>query len=416
MKWTVIYDTFLHVIRTIRATRLRSFLTIMIIALGITALVGILTSIEAIKVSLKNNFMLMGSNTFTITKISFQREGLLVRKKKKIQEKKITLEEAQDFKDRFDFPAVVSLSVPVQFAAVCKYENIKTHPNVSVYAVDENYFLTAGLEISEGRNFTKREVDGGQVAIIGNDVNNKLFSQFSNSSVIGRTFLISNIPFQIIGILKPQGSSFGFSMDNSCFVPLKTGIDKFTVSDVSLSIHVMVYQLEQMNFAIEEARGIFRNIRKLAPDHPDNFEIRKSDSIFQILLENIQYLTMAATLIGVITLIGASIGLMNIMLVSVSERTREIGVRKALGATWKDIRNQFLLESVFISQFGGLLGILLGIVVGNAIGLWLDTVFVIPWLWVGVAFLLTSMVGILAGSYPALKASKLHPIDALRYE
>lgn len=416
MNWSLIYDTFLHVIRTIWVSRLRSFLTIIIIALGITALVGILTSIEAIKATLKNNFMLMGSNTFTITKLSFQREGLLIRKKKKVQEKNITLEEAQKFKVLYEFPSVVSISIPVHFSAVCRYENAKTHPNVSVYAVDENYFMTAGLDILEGRNFTSREVEGGQVVVIGNDLKEILFPNYEINQIPGKIIFVANIPFQIIGILKSQGSSFGFSMDNSCFVPLKTGIDKFSLSKTSVSIHVMVYQLEQMNYAIEEAKGIFRNVRKLSPYEPDNFEIRKSDSIFQILLENIQFLTMAATLIGIITLLGASIGLMNIMLVSVSERTREIGIRKALGATWKDIRNQFLLESVFISQFGGLLGILLGIVAGNAIGLWLDTTFVIPWLWIGMAIFLTSAVGIIAGAYPAMKAAKLHPIDALRYE
>jgi putative ABC transport system permease protein len=414
MSLSLIFDAFLYVVRSIWVAKLRSFLTMAMIAFGIMALVGILTSIDAIKASLKSNFMFMGSNTFTISQKNVnQLKGLLIKRKKNVISRPITLRQAQLFKESFTFPCVVSMSTPVKFGAVVRYLKNSTHPNVSIYAIDENYLLTAGLDLASGRNFTKHETNGGLVVILGHHVKEKLFPNDADPS--GKIINVANVNFTVVGVINEQGSSFGFSMDNACFVPLKTGLEKFS-SSASISIHVMVSDISLMNYAIEEAQGIFRNIRTLTSGEENDFEIRKSDFIFQILLDNIQYLTMAATLIGIITLLGASIGLMNIMLVSVSERTREIGIRKALGASWQDIRNQFLYESIFISQMGGMIGILLGVLIGNAISFWLKTPFVIPWLWLLFAIVLTTLVGIIAGLYPAMKAAKLHPIEALRYE
>jgi len=414
MSLSLIFDAFLYVVRSVWVAKLRSFLTMAMIAFGIMALVGILTSIDAIKASLKSNFMFMGSNTFTISQKNVnQRKGLLIKKKKNVISRPITLRQAQLFKESFTFPSVVSMSTPVKFGAVVRYLKNSTHPNVSIYAIDENYLLTAGLDLASGRNFTNHETNGGLAVILGHQVKEKLFPNDADPS--GKIINVANVNFTVVGVIKEQGSSFGFSMDNACFVPLKTGLDKFS-SSASISIHVMVPDISLMNFAIEEAQGIFRNIRTLTSGEENDFEIRKSDFIVQILLDNIHYLTMAATLIGIITLLGASIGLMNIMLVSVSERTREIGIRKALGASWQDIRNQFLYESIFISQMGGMIGILLGVLIGNAISFWLKTPFVIPWLWLLFAIVLTTLVGIIAGLYPAMKAAKLHPIEALRYE
>lgn len=414
MNLKIIGESFNIALRSVRSHLLRTILTIMIIAFGIMALISILTAIESIKFSLSENFTRMGSNTFTIADVQVRghRGG---GPSDRVEFENITWDQASAFKERYQFPATVSVYTHASGTATVKYRLEKSNPNVDVLGIDENYMITSGQEIAKGRGFSKHEVDMGRnITVIGSDLEELLFPTGENP--LGKQISIGPVRFLVVGVMKQKGSSFGFSGDNSCMVPVTTVRRYFSQSSTSFRINVMPAQTEMLETAIGEATGIFRTIRKLKVGQPDNFDIRKSDSMVNMLLENIRYVTLAATLIGLITLIGASIGLMNIMLVSVSERTREIGVRKAMGATNIAIRNQFLIESIVVGQMGGLLGILLGVLAGNIISIFLDSTFIVPWGWVILGFMLTLAVGILSGLLPANRAAKLDPIESLRYE
>lgn len=398
--------------QSLKVNKLRAILTVLIIAIGIMALVGILTSIEAIRSSLNSNFSSLGSNTFRITSWSMQQEG---GDRERIEYKDISYREACDFKDRYKFPSTIAISMRGSQQAIIKYKSKKSNPNISIIGVDENYFAVSGYEIEQGRNFSFQEVmQGSFVVIIGKEIQTTMFP--ANENPIGKKILIGNGRYTVIGILKSKGSSFGGGGDKICFVPIQNARSQQTTTGLTFTINIMPQAPEYLDQAISEAEGMFRVIRKLRAGEENNFEISKSDSLVNMLMDNIKYVTIAATLIGIITLIGASIGLMNIMLVSVTERTREIGTRKAMGATPSIIRQQFLFEAIYIGQLGGILGIILGIVIGNLIALLIGGPFVVPWLWVMGGVLLCFIVSIASGYIPANKAAKLDPIDALRYE
>jgi len=414
MNLKIIGESFNIAMRSVRSHLLRTILTVLIIAFGIMALISILTAIESIKFSLSENFTRMGSNTFTIVDVQMRgRAGGGPGERVEFEE--ISWEQALAFKKRYQFPAVVSIYTHASGTATVKYRLEKSNPNVDVLGIDENYMITSGQEVEKGRGFSRHEVSMGRnVTVIGSEVEELLFP--TGESPIGKQISIGPVRFVVVGVMKTKGSSFGFSGDNSCLVPVTTVRRYFNQSDVSFRINVMPTDTKLLEIATGEATGIFRTIRKLNIGQSDNFEIRKSDSMVNMLLENIRYVTLAATIIGLITLMGASIGLMNIMLVSVSERTREIGVRKAMGATSIAIRNQFLIESIVVGQLGGLLGILLGVLAGNIISLFLDSNFIVPWGWIILGFSLTLAVGILSGIIPANRAARLDPIESLRYE
>ena len=399
-------------LRSIRANLLRSLLTIMIISIGIMSLVGILTAIDSIKSSINENFTSIGSNTFNIkSKSGSLNVGKRGKKPKKNQ--KITFREAKDFKEIFGINNQVSISSLLTGTATVKYKTKKTNPNIRIWGSDEFYLANSGYILSEGRNFSLDEINYGRFSIIiGNDLKNELFPY---ETAIGKRISVGNNKFNVIGVLASKGSSFGFSSDRATIIPIDIG-RQFIESRMSYVISIMVNDVAALNNTISQSIATFRNIRGLTPLQEDDFRIVKSDNLVNILIDNIKYVTISATLIGFITLLGAAIGLMNIMLVSVTERTREIGTRIALGATPKLIRNQFLIESIVICQLGGIFGIILGVISGNVVALFTDGFFVIPWLWIISSIFLCFCVGISTGIFPAIQASKLNPIDALRYE
>jgi len=397
---------------SIRTHLLRTILTVMIIAFGIMALVGILTAIESIKGSISSNFARMGSNTFSIRNHGMRMHGGGERAK---DYRNITYDEALAFKERLAFPAVTSISTFGTGTATAKYASKKTNPNIMVLGVDENYLITSGYELEYGRNFSKRELtNGDNVILVGKEVIKKLF--FDNENPIDKQISVGPKKYKIIGVMKEKGSSMGFSGDKSCMIPIANLRQFASGKELSYTINVMVTNTLLIDVAIGEATGTFRVIRKVLPGDNNNFEVEKSDNLAQMLLENIQFVTLAATIIGLITLLGAAIGLMNIMLVSVTERTREIGIRKAMGATSSMIKNQFLVEAIVIGQLGGLLGIVFGILIGNIMSIILGSSFVVPWLWIFSGILLCVLVGLVSGILPAIKAARLDPIEALRYE
>jgi len=414
MKNTLVIENIRISVDSIRSHLLRTILTIMIIALGIMALVGILTATDSIKYFLTKNFTMMGANTFTIRNRSMNIHIGGDRGTEKRYEP-ISYEQATEFKDQFTFPAYTAIFTRATGIATLKYGSNKTNPNVRVIGTDENYLITSGEEIDRGRNFTFHEIFYGSAAVIlGAELVNTLFK--NKEDPIGKVISLGPGKYKVVGVLKSKGSSMGFSGDQTAFIPLTNVRTDFPRPNMSFNINVMAMRPDLLDPAIGEATAILRNIRKVPVGLNDTFEITKSDNIAKLFIENIKYVTMAATLIGFITLLGAAIGLMNIMLVSVTERTREIGIRKAMGATRRVIRNQFLVEAIVIGQMGGLLGIFLGILIGNLLSLIIGSAFIVPWIWILTGVLLCFLVALLSGILPARKAANLDPIESLRYE
>lgn len=405
-------ENFRIALDSIRSNRLRTVLTILIIAFGIMALVGILTAIESIKSSLNSNFTNLGANTFRITSWKMMTHGPGDRDR--VEYKDIDYREAQSFKNRFNFPCLVSISARASQQGVAKYKSKKTNPNIAVFGIDENYFSVSGYELEKGRNFSPIEVQQGTSSIIiGHELVTNLFGA---KDPIGENMMLGGCRYKVVGLIKSKGTSMGGSGDKICFIPLMNARQNFSSGTSNFTLNIMPTSSKLLDIGISEAEGIFRMVRRLKLNEGNNFEISKSDNLVNMLMDNISYVTIAATLIGIITLIGASIGLMNIMLVSVQERTREIGTRKALGANSSLIKQQFLFEAIFIGQLGGVFGIIFGIIVGNLISLLTDGPFVIPWIWIIGGVILCFVVGLASGLAPAIKASRLDPINALRYE
>ena len=399
---------------SIRTQLLRTILTILIIAIGITALVGILTVVSALKNTLSTNFASMGSNTFNITQYETstrRRGGGEIDKINPI----ITWPQAKAFKENYKYPFTeTSLSFVATSRAEVKFESEKTDPEISVVGVDEHFLPNSGLETTLGRNFTGFDIDNNAyVCVVGSDFEKGLLKDVNP---INKTISIRGAKFKVIGVLKEKGSTFGNSQDLRVLIPIQVARSLFTAPNINYAMSIMVVKENLLNEAVDNAGNIMRRIRKLNPVQESNFGVSRSDDLINRISEMTGVLSASAWIIGIITIFGSSIALMNIMLVSVTERTREIGVRKALGAKRSTIAFQFFIETLIIGQLGGLVGIIFGILIGYGISTAIDFSFVIPWGAIIAAFITTFIVAVVSGSYPALKASKLDPIEALRYE
>jgi putative ABC transport system permease protein len=295
-----------------------------------------------------------------------------------------------------------------------KYDKEETNPNISLMGVDENYLAVSGYEVENGRNFTADEIQmNSRFVLIGSVIATDLFP--AGVDPVGKDITVAGLKLKVSGVLKSKGAS-QISDDKICFMPVSTARQYFSRPNMNFSIAVMPINPVNLDVMVGEAEGVFRVVRNLDPKDESDFNVVKSDTILNMLLKNIRYVTLAATLIGIVTLFGAAVGLMNIMLVSVTERTREIGVRKAIGAKPKTIKYQFLFESILIGQFGGIFGIILGILIGNGVSSMLRSNFVVPWFWVGTGIFVCFVVGVVSGYAPAVKAANIDPIEALRYE
>ena len=415
--------------RTIKSNRLRTAITVIIIALGIMALIAIITAVEAVNQSLTQSFSTMGANAFSIrykeknvrfgggpnrgtTKKSTR--NAVVRRSS--EGKLITFDDARAFKQRYGFPAKVGIALSGPSGVIVSNEIKKTNPDIRVTGGDENYLVLNGYELAFGRDFNETDVETGRsVCVIGNVIAQKLYGE-NTQRALDKIITVSGSKYRIIGILKDKGSSAFMNADKVVITTYNNIRRIYGSVNQSYNIAIMVSDLKMMDVAIGEAKGIFRPVRKLDIKEEDNFYIDKSDSIAESLMKNLGFLQYATMAIALITLIGAAIGLMNIMLVAVNERTKEIGLIKSLGGKAADVRAQFLWESILISLMGAVVGIVAGILFGNIVALILKTGFVVPWIWVITGVLVCSLVGLLAGLYPAYKAAKLDPIVALRYE
>ncbi|MBS1653532.1 MAG: ABC transporter permease [Bacteroidetes bacterium] len=421
-------DVFSLAFRTVRSNKLRTGLTVAIIAFGIMALVGIITAIKAMNQKFTESFSSMGANGFTIrfkesqphfgggnnSDVKLSKRGTRKEKKSNL-DKKITQKEAEEFIRQYHFPSIKGLSIFATRSALVSYNTEKTSPNILIFGVDDNYLLLNGLKLASGRNLSRMDVQTGRnVCLLGYDIANKLFKG-NIEKAVNDVVRINNIPFRVVGVLASRGSSFGFNRDNMALTSYRN-IERNYSSNLSYTIAVMTEDVQLTDVAMGEAEGVFRAIRKLEITEESNFVLDRNDAMAARAMNSLRFLTISVIVIEFITLIGAAIGLMNIMLVSVTERTKEVGLIKAIGGKSKSIKYQFLLEAVIISLLGAILGIILGIILGNGAALVFNTSFLVPWDWIFYGIAICTLVGLAAGLYPALKAGKLNPIEALRYE
>ncbi|MFZ1702730.1 MAG: ABC transporter permease [Saprospiraceae bacterium] len=402
-------------IGSIKSNFLRSFLTLLIIAVGIACLVGILTAIDSILFSMSDNFNKLGANSFNIRPASetIRSSGHRV---DKISDP-IYYDQAYEFKQFFQQKGyTVSTDARCANDATIKYGEKKTNPTTRVQGIDESFLTTSSFEIEFGRNFTASEVNANSYKVLlGSEIAMELFGK-NYEKALQKTIFINADRYVVLGVLKPKGNTSGGSSDRQVMIPLYNSKTLYGYADKNYNISVAVAQSNRIDNAVDEAIGVMRNVRKLRIGEDNDFELRKSDGILNQLKEMTTNLRLGTIIIAMLTLLGASIGLMNIMLVTVTERTKEIGIRKAIGASRKVILRQFLIEAIIICLMGGIVGIFLGIGFGTIVTFAVKGRFFIPWNWMLLAMIVCLIVGLVSGLYPALKASKLDPIDALRYE
>ena len=399
---------------SIKSQALRTSLTVLIIAIGIWALVGVLTLVTALENSLLTNFASMGANTFSISQYDFSSEINQNDADQRVNPI-VSYPQAKAFQDKYNFPFTsTSLSFTAGSAIEVKYQDKKTDPEISVVGIDENFCPNKGLEVVKGRNMNSFDVaNNNYVCVLGSDFEKGLFA---NMNPIDKIISIRGAKFRVIGVLKEKGSTFGNSQDLRVLIPTQVARSLFSAPNINYDLDVMVNNEALLNEAVDDAKLTMRRVRKLSPVEKDNFGIERSDDLRRTLMEEVAFLSIIAWVIGLLTVFGSTIALTNIMLVSVTERTREIGVRKSLGAKRSTIGWQFLTETFVISQLGGLLGLILGIGTGYLISSLLKFEFSTPWLAIIATIITTILVTIISGLIPALKAAKLDPVEALRYE
>ena len=399
---------------SIRTQLLRTILTIVIIGIGIWSLVGILSAVGALENTISGNFASMGSNTFNLQRYAFATNSQNGSERKKINPV-IDYNQIRAFNQEYDFPGTqTSISFLGTVAAEVKYNNLKTDPEVNIFGVNEHYLSNTGAKIERGRAFNFFDIqNNNRVCLIGSDFLKKMFK---NEDPINKTISIRGSKFKIIGLLTAKGSTFGNNEDLRVLIPIQIARGIFTHPNINYTISVMVDQKEMLKEAENAALVAFRNIRGLSPLENNDFAIERSEDLINRITSITGVLETAAWIISIITILGSSIALMNIMLVSVTDRTREIGVRKAMGAKKRTILMQFFIETIVIGQIGCFLGIALGVGTGLIFAKVADFDYQLPWEAIFAAVIISFIVAVIAGYYPASKAAQLDPIESLRFE
>ena len=399
-------------LRSIKANLLRSILTAVIVTFGITALVGSLTAVDGIGYTLNESLASLGANTFDIA--SKRNRGSSQQGIKEKVYKSLQLNEVQRFISNYKFPANISLSADLTGIAEVKHGSKKTNPNIRVTGINDDYMFVKSLNFEKGRNFSPLEIQYGTKAVVmGKKVHDAVFD--ANEEAVGSEISFKGTQFRVIGVLKEKGQLAEDNFDNMVFVPVIVANQMASGRGLDYEVTVAVQDATKLEMAMGDATGLMRSIRRDQIGQANSFELDKSDTLSNLnnLMDIITWVGLG---IGFVTLLGSSIALMNIMLVSVTERTREVGVRKALGATPLKIRQQFIVEAIVVCLLGGIVGVILGVAVGNLGAKAMGMSFVMPWLWIVVGLIVCMAVGLLSGYYPANKASKLDPIESLRFE
>jgi putative ABC transport system permease protein len=406
-------ENFREGLRSVQANLLRSVLTALIVAIGITSLVGALTAVDGIGYTLTESLSALGANSFSID--SKRNRG---RTQAGVSEKRyppLTLDDVQKFIKDYKVSSTISLSATLTWNAEVKHRSKKTNPNVGIEGINIEYLAVNGLSIDKGRNLSIIEEQyGTKVAIIGSKIASTLYDEGENP--VGTEVSFKGTQFRVIGVMKEKGQLAEENYDNSILIPILVANQLNAGRQLDYHLTVAIVDQSMMELAMGEATGIMRSIRHDKIGSPDSFQLERSETLSE-LNDLVNIIRTAGFVIGFVTLLGSAIALMNIMMVSVTERTREVGVRKALGATPLLIRQQFVIEAIVVCLLGGLLGIILGIAAGNGFAsiMGIDE-FILPWLWMGFGIVVCVFVGLLSGYYPAWKASKLDPIESLRFE
>ncbi|MFN5865578.1 MAG: ABC transporter permease [Candidatus Kapaibacterium sp.] len=406
------WETITSAVASIRANLLRSVLTLLSIALGTFAIISVGVSTTTLEKSVVGALDEVGGNSFVIQRTPSIQMGSSWRKYQR--RPIITLTQAEEYKRRVGDQALVAIS-DRDFGKTIKAGNLSTDPDVTVFGVDEHYFVVRNKNVSSGRPLYGEDVFASRnVAVIGNDVAVKLFPQ---GNAVGQQITIDNLRLEVVGVIAAQGAVLGRSQDNEVYIPLNVYVRRFA-SESYFTATLSVKAPDAATFAevFDESIGVMRSVRGCKPWDDNNFEIEDNSAIKDQFTTFIDFAAYFAAFIASFSLAAAGVGIMNIMLISVKERTREIGLRKAIGAKSTSILFQFLLEAVTLCQLGGLIGLAGGILIVLVVAAFTSIAFVIPWSWVLLSIVFCTVVGLAFGAYPAWKAAQLNPIDALRYE
>jgi putative ABC transport system permease protein len=413
MEWANFRESVQMALSAVRTSKLRSLLTLLGIAVGVFSIISVMTAVGVLKNSIEEGMMQLGANTFQVQKFPAFNTGPDDRRRFR-NRKDITIEQAELVAERATLAEAVGFEI-WSFGKVFVWHGEKTNPNLSIGGENLDGLVTNDWTVEVGRSFSAQDVDEGRkVMILGQAVAEKLFPPSINP--LGEEVRVDGALYQVIGVFTKKGSNLGGNQDNFGAVPITTYMQKYGKADHSVNIMVKARTKELLEDTIEQVRSILRAARKVTPGAEDDFAYFSNDSLIKQFNEFTLYLRLGVLLVSSIALLAAGVGIMNIMLVSVTERTREIGIRKAIGALKKDILAQFIIEAVILSELGGILGVFAGILTGNVVGLLLEVPAVIPWDWAAIGIIVCSLVGLLFGVYPAWKAANLDPIEALRYE
>jgi len=397
---------------SLKTNKLRSFFTLLGIIIGVFSIIGVMTAIGILNNSINTSLSQLGSSTFTVKKFPSIHTGA-GEWIKYARRKPVSLEQIQYVRSFTTLPIAVSAEHNTAPLTV-SYGNTKSDPQYFLFGSDENYALNHNFTIQDGRMLTGQDVEYARdVCVLADDIVQQIFGK---SSAIGKTVRLNSRPYVVVGTFEKKGSGGGQSQDNFALVPVTNEQKYFVDEQVSLVMTVKARTQESLEATKDEVIAALRSARGVKPGVDNDFEVEDNTSLIGQLDDFKTYTTYAGFGISAIALLAASIGIMNIMLVSVTERTKEIGIRKALGATRADITSQFLMEAIVLCEVGGIIGILLGILLGNGVAIFLKTDVYIPFVWVGVGLGVCSFVGIVFGLYPARKAARMDPIDALRFE
>jgi putative ABC transport system permease protein len=406
-----INEIFRMALGAIRTNKLRSILTMLGVTIGVFSVIGVMTALTVIQSSIEGGLSFLGSNIFQLAKYPVMNTN--DPEAEFANRRDITLPQAREFARLMDNQASAVCFKIFDRDKPASYQRKKIQ-GMTVIGTNEFFLLANSYTLEHGRNLTAEDVDlGRNVTVVGADIQKKLFV---NESPIGKTIKINEKPYQIVGVLASKGSSFGQTQDDSIVVPITKFLADFGSANRTINLAIQAPSQALYNQTLDKAVGALRIARGLKLSQPNDFEIYSNDTLVSAFGEIAGTIRIGAFVVSAIALLAAGIGIMNIMLVSVTERTREIGVRKAIGARRNDIVKQFLLEAVVLSEVGGLIGILTGVLGGNGIAFAFDMSVVFPWGWALTGLIVCSVIGIGFGWYPALKAASLHPIEALRYE
>ncbi len=408
-----LFETVQLSLQSIKGNRLRTLLTILGVVVGIFSIIVIMTIITMLQKSIENGLSGLSQNTFQIQKFPVLGAHGPKEWRKYRNRHNITLEEFYRLKDLLKGAEEVGAEQG-QGGKIVKYGNIQTNPNIRVLGETVGGMKTNDWTVSYGRSLRETDIEyNNNVCLIGKDIVDKLFPSINP---VGQTIRVDNRPFLVIGVLSPKAAMFGDSQDNRVVMPLSTFQSMYGKHNTSINIMVMAKNKQDYSRLIDAAVGYMRTIRKVPPGEDNDFEIFSNESLIGQVNQITAGIKIGAIVVSIIALLAAGVGIMNIMLVSVTERTREIGIRKAVGAQKKNILIQFLIEAIALCLVGGIIGIVLGVGIGNLTGSLLKAQAAIPYDWVAIGLSLCVFVGIIFGTYPAYKAANLDPIEALRYE